>query len=515
MSLARALGATDEKQKLSALLDAWRACRHSRLANVIDRVSQPLVEAAGKIKAKSMPMRTEALIAAAKSKDPVALGQVLTTEWPGTWDKALPVLQAVIAAPDDPRVAAHFARQIDETRFDTWKSAGYWRPLFAKLSSLDDLRQLPLMEAQLSRAKNHFYAVNMRFLEEDLVRGLKRIREPALSADDEKAIAMLEAPFSAAAATERHAGKSGEELLAAVYASPSDDAQRLVYGDWLVQQGDPRGEFISLQAQPPTEKSKKRLEALAKKHWKSWVGLLGDRIAGPPDFRLGFLQSARFETRNYDARLEFAKTLERPEWRTLERIVWWGRGMTRLDQALRHPNLQQVRRIDGLDYEHCKAFFESPEGLPPLTDISLPPLIERIPVGNLKSLRVLRLRDEWLPFVEKDLGGIERLVIQDAVHGLKPDVWNRLLATPVPEVTVDGYRATITLRRKRGETNFTSLEFETLWGWECVEDLFEHVPRTITRLSAPVPLERLLPDDVKALRKILASFPHLDPATIP
>ena len=38
-----------------------------------------------------------------------------------------------------------------------------------------------------------------------------------------------------------------EELLAAVFAAPDDDAPRRVYADWLLERGDPRGEFIQLQ----------------------------------------------------------------------------------------------------------------------------------------------------------------------------------------------------------------------------------------------------------------------------
>jgi uncharacterized protein (TIGR02996 family) len=38
-----------------------------------------------------------------------------------------------------------------------------------------------------------------------------------------------------------------DKLLAEVYASPDDDAPRLVYADWLQERDDPRGEFIALQ----------------------------------------------------------------------------------------------------------------------------------------------------------------------------------------------------------------------------------------------------------------------------
>lgn len=39
------------------------------------------------------------------------------------------------------------------------------------------------------------------------------------------------------------------ELLAAIWARPDDDAPRLVYADWLMEQQNPRGEFIRLQCE--------------------------------------------------------------------------------------------------------------------------------------------------------------------------------------------------------------------------------------------------------------------------
>ena len=36
-------------------------------------------------------------------------------------------------------------------------------------------------------------------------------------------------------------------LRTAIFANPDDDAPRLVYADWLLERGDPRGEFIQIQ----------------------------------------------------------------------------------------------------------------------------------------------------------------------------------------------------------------------------------------------------------------------------
>src|SRR5262245_33042590 len=38
-----------------------------------------------------------------------------------------------------------------------------------------------------------------------------------------------------------------EAHLQAIFENPTDDGARLVFADWLEEQGDPRGEFIRLQ----------------------------------------------------------------------------------------------------------------------------------------------------------------------------------------------------------------------------------------------------------------------------
>ena len=71
-----------------------------------------------------------------------------------------------------------------------------------------------------------------------------------------------------------------DSLLAAVLAQPHDDAPRRVYADWLLDQGDVRGEFILIQcalaqldaADPRAAELREREAALLKKHKKTWVG---------------------------------------------------------------------------------------------------------------------------------------------------------------------------------------------------------------------------------------------------
>jgi uncharacterized protein (TIGR02996 family) len=66
-----------------------------------------------------------------------------------------------------------------------------------------------------------------------------------------------------------------EALLAAIEQDPDDDATRLVYADWLEEQGDIRGEYLRLEHQLRTIPA--RLEELRARIDPGWLGRVGAR----------------------------------------------------------------------------------------------------------------------------------------------------------------------------------------------------------------------------------------------
>jgi uncharacterized protein (TIGR02996 family) len=316
-ALARAAKTKDPKAQLTALLVAWRELRHPRIAELIDRLDAKLLASVKPITAKSMQARAEALITAAQSKDPVELGRVLISEWPKEWQAALPVLKAVCEAPDDPRVAKKLASIIDAAAHQSRGSRSFWSITFARIDELGDVRQLGLLEAQLTRSKSSYYREHSQLREQRSVERHRALEIAPLSSADEKLLEELEAPFAATTGVEKVRRRSGEELLAAVWDAPQDAGLRAVYGDWLVEQGDPRGELISLQLGAPSPKATRKIEALVEKHWKKWLGPIADWFKSPPRFELGFpafgyvsRPSAR------EGREQLLPLLSRPEWST-------------------------------------------------------------------------------------------------------------------------------------------------------------------------------------------------------
>jgi uncharacterized protein (TIGR02996 family) len=69
-------------------------------------------------------------------------------------------------------------------------------------------------------------------------------------------------------------------LLARIFAAPDDDAPRLVYADWLTDQGDPRGELIALQCQLAASPEGAPRRAL-KTRERQLLAVHGDRWAAP------------------------------------------------------------------------------------------------------------------------------------------------------------------------------------------------------------------------------------------
>ncbi|MGC4122283.1 MAG: TIGR02996 domain-containing protein [Myxococcales bacterium] len=121
-----------------------------------------------------------------------------------------------------------------------------------------------------------------------------------------------------------------QRLLSLVLASPDDVQPRLVYADFLMERGDPRGEFVAVQCElarlggrdatgPRAEELKAREAELLKKHKKRWVGQYAGTktrygidggpqwVKGSPttwQFARGFVDYVGMSTRDFTANAE-------------------------------------------------------------------------------------------------------------------------------------------------------------------------------------------------------------------
>jgi len=343
----KCLDKADDAGALTALLGLWRSHRLPRLADLVDRVGARIDSERGPIKAKSVKERTEAWLALAAQKDPTELGRLLATPWPGTWQPALPVLQALIAFPDDPRMAMALALIVDETPYDTWTSSRFYRPLFARLDKLRDLRALPLLEAQLARDKSHYHKRDMRPMEEKAVARLKAAFPdglPKLSKSEDESLAAIEALFSTEVRNEQSKSKGEAEFLAEIYASPDDDGLRQVFADWLSERGDPRGELIVLQLAPEvSDAMRKRQATLLNKHGEAWAGPL-DRFLSKKGrvFERGFLAAGTLELEGRPKQPPAG--LSDPAWATMRCLRFVGEEAL-IEAIVQLPSMRSLRSL--------------------------------------------------------------------------------------------------------------------------------------------------------------------------
>jgi uncharacterized protein (TIGR02996 family) len=84
----------------------------------------------------------------------------------------------------------------------------------------------------------------------------------------------------------------GDTLLNLVYDHPEDLGARRSYADWLIEQGDVRGELITLQcaraARGTSIAVERRETELLLEHGRGWLGPFAKHIAGYR-FERGFL----------------------------------------------------------------------------------------------------------------------------------------------------------------------------------------------------------------------------------
>ncbi|MBL8722291.1 MAG: TIGR02996 domain-containing protein [Myxococcales bacterium] len=355
LSRARAaLDRGDVDEALRALLEAWRATRSPRVAEVIDRVSVEVTAKRPFVANGGVAQRTAAVVAALGREDPLELGALLAQPWPGRWQDAEILLDALCAQPADPRIAASLARLIDTAPYDSYRTGDFYRRLLLQLQHLADARVVPLLESARQRPRSRYFAQVANAIGSTITHLQGQVVAP-LSTEETEDLSALEGRFAGERARQSASRRSEEELLAAIAATPDDLALRQVYADFLVERGDPRGEHIALgllrHAGRDTPATRRKEEAIAKKHGARWIGAL-DQVLAPEGrvFDCGFLVEA-----------------------TLQLAARKGRLPEQVPEALRDPALGSVRRLHlGTSFhtaEHAKLLVDI-LGLPTLANLT-------------------------------------------------------------------------------------------------------------------------------------------------
>jgi len=368
--------AADRLGLLDHLLEAWRETRATAIADVIDTVGGDLERSLAPV-AECGPRgeRAEA-IATQKARhqrwmDLCGLGRAADVNRlvKGLEDSNGPLgkdkMERLRNLPHDPRFATGLVQLI--VRDHAWTHVPKtFRQLYGYLEEAKDVRGLPQFEKrleQLKQASPSQAPLQMTEQTERIVAGLAKATPAPLSkeasmlvetiAEAAKRLAAT-APLSEqeALADRRPAAAphDGDEalLLEMVYANPTDDSARQVYGDWLSDRGDPRGELIALQFKRRdkglTGKEEKRERELLKESVRSWLGPLeavldlGKRPGqlGSVVFERGFLAGCRTTFKSATQRTEL---IGERRWSTCIDLLTDEPGL------VAHPQMKALRTV--------------------------------------------------------------------------------------------------------------------------------------------------------------------------
>jgi len=165
------------------------------------------------------------------------------------------------------------------------------------------------------------------------------------------------------------------ELLNTVLERPIEYGVRGVYADWLIEHGDPRGEFITLQlANAGKVAMGKRESELLARHYDEWIAPLAD-VVDFVVFRRGFLASCRAQK----PALPFVGD---PVWSTVEHLD------TEVPELVRQPTLRALSKLTTNARCLAKLCAEAP--LPQLTALNV--RLSRVPPrGWAESVTALAL----------------------------------------------------------------------------------------------------------------------------
>lgn len=232
---AAALERDDAAAALAHVIDAWRGQRHPRIGALAARISTLASARRPPIAGKTVKARLAAWLEAEPEHDLVDVERLLADPWPTQWRDGDVRFERIVKWAPDPRVAAHLINAFVDPPYQSQASWSLRIRFAAHLVALADPRLLGVLEVVKKNVGSHMPAVDAAKLAE--------ILDPAA----EPLIVQLEARFAGAVRNEASTKKTAAEFLEAIYAEPDDTTHKVVFADWLTENGDPRGELISLQ----------------------------------------------------------------------------------------------------------------------------------------------------------------------------------------------------------------------------------------------------------------------------
>lgn len=337
-------------EALDLLIRAWREVRDPQLAELVGRVSSLLPVARGGEKPRDLHERW---LREAEDASAAKRGELLATLLDATGSPQVSErLKAMRGWPDDPRVVDRAFELLSSSPFRrgvTEDGLEFQGRVVALVRQIEDPRSYSRAQELLARTANaepwHPEAAVRRELAPFVVE-LAGFRTGELSPE---LLEPMKARVERAHARRSAEAGRGDELLAAILASPAEDTLRAVYADWLSERGDPRGELINLQLHRKGKPSARERE-LVSLHGKQWLGPLAAAVLKEGQrWERGFLAACVFGPKTKAA---FAAADGHPSFATVEELelrTWNRKGDAHW--FLMQPVFRSLHTVRGLREE--------------------------------------------------------------------------------------------------------------------------------------------------------------------
>lgn len=350
---------------LTYALSEWHRTKHPRVADVIDLLGAEALITFSPPKTRTKETFHQAWLEVAREHDEAATGwlaQTLTQRLPIEEDHRgilrddytqtkyaalFERLNALGRRVPDPRIASVLCAMLETPTFAVWdleRTRPIYSPIAELISGQGDVRSIERLQAlqRAPRAAKGILREVVAELIDPLITALRRV--DVVKLDEPEGWQQLLPVHPVGVADER-------PLLEAVYAQPSNERLRAVYADALLERGDPRGEFISLQLlREPSSKQIKRMNSLLKSHRAQWLGTLSNVLTRPV-FARGFLQSAELAQSSV-ATEEAWQAAARAEGLATIESLFQGRGTANhYTEFLTSGALRSLKRLDLPSYK--------------------------------------------------------------------------------------------------------------------------------------------------------------------
>lgn len=304
-------------EALTLLLECWREKEIPALADAIDLVSKVCRRGQPPVDGKNGAEKAAMWTSLARGEKPEDLERIFEAIIARSAADTIARIVELVRWPRDPRIHSHFLQLMSAAPFH---SGPFWTCVLAVVAEVADPRALGGLHVPVWTGQK-------------IERAMKKIQArfpdgaPEATAGEAEAIARIAALVADAVPSPKQvkaAASAEADLLRAIHEHPEDDQARLVYADWLLERGKPRGEFIQLQYARAEGRAPKgsatRERKLLDAGWKEWLGGIdGLMHKDGMRFERGFADTLEL------VRVWGTKIWERPAWSTVRVLDWYHR----------------------------------------------------------------------------------------------------------------------------------------------------------------------------------------------